>query len=32
MHVLFNLACVQDDVEQQYAGINSEEELEDTIL
>jgi hypothetical protein len=31
-HLLVDLACVQDDVEEQYADINSEEELKDTTL
>jgi hypothetical protein len=30
--LLVNLACVQDDVEEQYADIDSEEELKDTAL
>jgi hypothetical protein len=30
--LLVNLACAQDDVEEQYADIDSEEEFEDTTL
>jgi hypothetical protein len=31
-HLLLNLECAQDVVEEQYADINSKEELEDTTL
>jgi hypothetical protein len=32
MCLIVYLACVQDDVEEQYADVDSEEELEDTII
>jgi hypothetical protein len=31
-HLLVDLTCVQDDAEEQYAAIDSKEELEDTTL
>jgi hypothetical protein len=31
-YLLVNLACAHNDVEEQYADINSKEELEDTAL
>jgi hypothetical protein len=32
MRLLVDLACAQDDIEEQYADIDSGEELEDTTL
>jgi hypothetical protein len=32
VHLLADLACAQDDVEEQYADTESQEELKDTIL
>jgi hypothetical protein len=32
VHLLVDLACAQDDVEDQYTDIDSEEELEGTTL